>query len=518
MSNQESRYGLSEQDLSNAILKVAKQKNYLESKTFITNFGEVKSFLDFSYSANNSERYYSRILNKVDTFVSTSLSRDLVPLFLTVTADGFFRRFMKGDYSEWTPELRESYKKSIPNNDRNGFYLDYLDGHNTLTPKDVYKIISHQLRRFYNCETLRNIKKDGFRYTSIRVTEPHKDGVPHFHILMYIPKDYIPSLYEEFYNFFPAPRNRQRLTYRNTTGKHRRDGEYICDMLLERNDNLKTFKMYETFGFQTQIRSAAGYILKYLLKSFKNLIEDKELDYLQAWYVHNKIPRIITTHTLVSQTVYHKVAMIEPCWYYLTHVKRSGGLTVDTLNDYFRFEDETGRTILHDNGFFMLSLDKKILFTYGKKKFFIQKVRMRGLTWSASKPKNFKILRIYEIYRTHKEYIYYINTNFKDGTLLSFANSSDFSVTHIYELGISMDADGEFQGFSDVFGFDTMQDIGHTPVSLLSDLDAFDQYQTFDFDMYVPGRYAILKNSLIDRGLLREEKVNPNDFNSSFYD
>ncbi|MDQ7046764.1 MAG: replication endonuclease [Sulfurovum sp.] len=260
-------YGLSNRDLLFAKRKIEKQKNYLESNKITGEEGVIKSFLDVSYSANLSQRYYPRILNKVDTFVSTSLNQGLVPIFLTVTADGFFRDMLKGDYSRWTEKTKEKYERHIPNNDRSGHYYDYMNNHNVLTPKDVYKIIGHQLHSFYKCETLRRIKKDGFTYTSIRVTEPHKDGVPHFHILMYVPEQYIPRMYIEFQRFFPAPRNHKKLTYKNTQGANKRNGSKIGE------------NMHETFGFQTEVRSAAGYILKYILKSFRNLIDGEELDF-----------------------------------------------------------------------------------------------------------------------------------------------------------------------------------------------------------------------------------------------
>jgi len=136
MSNLET-YGLNSQELMNVQWKIAKQKKYLESQTFLANDGKEKNLLDVSYSANLSERYYPRILNKVDTFVSTSISKGLVPVFLTVTADGFFRRMLKGDYKEWTDDLKLNYEPHIPNNKRSGFYFDYMNKQNKLTPKDA---------------------------------------------------------------------------------------------------------------------------------------------------------------------------------------------------------------------------------------------------------------------------------------------------------------------------------------------------------------------------------------------
>jgi len=491
-------YGLTEQDLLNVQWKIAKQKNYMETQTFLAEGGNTKCLLDVSYSANLSERYYPRILNKVNTFVSTSLSQDLVPIFLTVTLDGFFRRFMKGDYSEWTDLKKQEYKKFIPNNPRNGFYFDYLEKHPQLTPKDLYKILGYQLHRFYKCETLRDIKKSGHTYTSIRVTEPHKDGVPHFHILMYVPEQYISRLYKEFIRFFPAPQNHKKLTYANTKGKYRRNGHYICDMVKSVNGVKTTVKMYETHGFQTQIRSAAGYILKYILKSFRNLIEGKEIDYLQAWYIHNKIPRLITTHTLVSQEVYHKASLLDNDWYYLTDIKLNGNLINDRLNDYFKFDDGFGRTIIGDNGYFLLANCGKIITSYGSKKFTVKKYRLRSLSFSSDKPESFNILSIYEIYTPPRQYSFYINKKFDDGTLFSFGNADDFFI----EAGV-------------IFYDDIVSD--DKSVSQLSDLELFYQYQNFDFDMYVPARYAVIHNEMIDRGLLKAVYVNPNDYSQEVF-
>lgn len=492
-------YGLNEQDLLNVQYKIAKQKNYLKSQTFLGEGGKEKSLLDVSYSANFSERYYPRILNKVDTFVSISLNLNLVPVFLTVTADGFFRRMLKGDYSEWTDELKESYKKHIPNNVRNGYYYDYMDKHNALTPKDVYKIIGYQLHRFYMCETLRAIKKDGYKYTSIRVTEPHKDGVPHFHILMYVPEHYIRRLYKEFMRFFPAPQNHKKLTMKNTKGKSQRDGHYICE--------IDGVKMYETHGFQTQIRSAAGYILKYILKSFNNLIEGKEIDYLGAWYVHNKIPRIITTHTLVSQDIYHKSSMMDNDWYYLTNIKLNGDLINDRLNNYFKFDDGFGRKIIHDNGLYILTNNGKVISTFGQKQNFIPKYRLRALKFSVTCPDNFDVLHQYEIYTPFKKYHYYISKVYDDGTFFVFGNNNDFYI----DSGITHEEE-YFYSFPSDYALFASDSSSKASITSLTDFTLSQKYYAFDFDKEIPQRWAFMHNEMIYRGLVRGERVDVNEY------
>ena len=141
-------YGLTLEDLEYAQRKISRQKDWLENNHFTTANGEEKTLLDISYGANVSERYYSRLLNKIDTFNTISISHNLVPIFLTCTLDGFFRDFKDGDFSRFDEETRDKYKKRIPNNDRGGYYLDMIDKKVPLDNKDLYKILGYQLHLF----------------------------------------------------------------------------------------------------------------------------------------------------------------------------------------------------------------------------------------------------------------------------------------------------------------------------------------------------------------------------------
>ncbi|WP_309498584.1 replication endonuclease [Sulfurovum sp.] len=485
-------YGLSFGDLQNVRKKIKKQEDFLTSNTFLTENGEFKSLLDVSYSANLSKRYYPRILNKVNTFVSLGLNQGLVPIFLTVTLDGFFRDLIKGDYSRFTPGVREKYIKHIPNNERSGFYLDYMDKKSVLTPKDLYKILGHQMHRFTKSTTLQNIRKQGLDYSMIRVTEPHEDGVPHFHILMYVPGEYIPNIFKEFVRYFPAPQNHKTLTLKNTSGHNKRNGAKIDDGI------------FETKGFQTQVRSAAGYILKYILKSFTNLIEEKEIDYLQAWYVHNRIPRLITTRTLIGQDVYHKIGVLEGDWYYLSNIKIDGGYVKDSDNNYFKFVDGVGRQIIGDNGLYMISYNGKIVARYGTKDNMALPVyRLRSLKFSATPPDNFNVLYRYIIWLPPRQYSYYITKSFKDDHSCAWIGNKD-DAFFIFDTSL------EYEYF-----FKPQKEV---PIKKLPDYQLYEQYANFDFEKNVSTRYAKLHNELIDRGLLRLEPLNLNDYNSFFYD
>jgi len=111
-------YGLSFDDLQAVKQKLDKQRYYLEKETFLTSTGQIKSLLDVSYHANLSERYFARVLNKVSTFDSYNINKNNVPVFLTMTLDGYFRDFLKGNFSRF--KIKDYL--SIPNNNRFRFF------------------------------------------------------------------------------------------------------------------------------------------------------------------------------------------------------------------------------------------------------------------------------------------------------------------------------------------------------------------------------------------------------------
>jgi len=487
-------YGLTFDDLNACKRKLKKQEDFLENNHFTTSSGQEKSLLDVSYSANLSKRYYPRILNKVSTFVSHCIVNDMVPVFLTVTLDGFFRDLLKGDYTRYD-KIKDDYVRHIPNNDRYGYYRDYLDKHSVLTPKDLYKILSHQLHNFFMSHQVKQIRKSGDDYAMLRVTEPHKDGVPHFHILIYLPEDHIPGVFKAFKAAFPAPRNHVRRP--NATEIYPGSG------------------LYDTHGFQTDVRSPVGYILKYILKSFRNLIDDKELDYLQAWYIQHRIPRLITTHTLMAQDIYSAVAPLDDDWTYLTDIKHAGGAFIDRDNGYFILDDNNGRQIIGEQGLIQIFNRGKLVRQYGEKK----------EKWIAPTKRKYN-------------YKYYISRDFDDGTWIAFADRNlveIFAGTDIppddYDPSIFSDrfilpSDCELiyedpPAAKSIIRPDFFKDISGKQIEYkkdksMSDFELYTFYINFDFDLHDPAKYAIAHNELIKRGLIDGKMVNPNDFNTEF--
>lgn len=368
------KYGLTSTDLLSAQTKIKKQKDWLQSQFFISQTtGEIKSLFDVSMSANHSTRYYAQLLNKVKTMDTYASTFGLSPVFLTATLDAPFHEMLFGKFDKFYSKYKivdgKIYDRAtgkrvrglVPNDDRFGYILDDIISRKKLSIRDLYKILSFQMHRFSMSRAVKQIPKNGDEYVYIRVTEPMKSGVPHYHMLMYVKPQYFRPLYDAFHRHFSAPRNKAPLSMK--------ENGRICTKPLD--DGTK-----ETQGFQWDIHSATGYVLKYALKSFVNVNEGKQVDYLQAWYIHHKIPRIITSHTLIPQWVYRKISFLIPNWFRLSEIRRNYRLLQkdgyyfesDSEQDFFQISGYNERTIRYDSGLLQIFHNGKLLKEFGEKK------------------------------------------------------------------------------------------------------------------------------------------------------
>lgn len=113
--------------------------------------------------------------------------------------------------------------------------------------------------------SLKELSKDERIY--FRVNEPHKDGTPHTHILLHIPKNRIEKVVKAFNRLF----------------------------------NPKTNKI------ETNINNSTAYIMKYInkilpLSKQENLSQKDQ--YMNAWYSKNRIIRFNSSRTLAPLNIY----------------------------------------------------------------------------------------------------------------------------------------------------------------------------------------------------------------------
>lgn len=343
------KYGLNSFDVENSQRKIDLQKEYMLKSTFVTSNGTCKTLLDVNMNANISERYYAQLVNKVNTLQQATTNLDLTPIFLTLTHDGWLHDLYHSDYSRFEASLL----CKLPENDKYGYLRSKALLQETFTVHDLYMVLRWQWERFFSTRTFRTIRKDS-QIGYLFATEPHESGVPHAHVLLYVPALYVYKLKLEFIKIFDAPMNIGQ-------DKKRLSPEQIANGELN--------------GFQWTISNPVGYILKYVTKSFMDIKNQAQIDELQAWYIKHRIVRFTTSHTLVPQWVYNKVYPLENDWLYLSDLKINSMCEWSAEDDYFKFEDtKLGKTLMYTRGLYQMFQDGELIREFGEVK---QKVEIQ---------------------------------------------------------------------------------------------------------------------------------------------
>lgn len=238
------KYNLSLSDLENVDNKIIKQKKFL-SEFVIDIFENDFNLLDSSMGANiNPKKYFAEVNNRVNSFFKYAQMLDLYPVFLTQTAP---------------PQFHSNSKK--------------YDGS---TVRDSVRYLSSRWASFLRLKIFKNIKKSiNHNMIYIRVIEPHKDGTPHAHVLIFIPKNFILPVKKVFKRHFAV-------------------------------DGASKLAQDYRYTWSGNAGGAVAYIMKYINKTFKHALEDKMT--LEAYYYAlHSIRRFTTSQTLLPLYVYRKI-------------------------------------------------------------------------------------------------------------------------------------------------------------------------------------------------------------------
>lgn len=240
-------YGLDPLDYEAIDKKLDFQKAFIENKFFDFDFAENKSALEFTYSANlNPNKYFAEMNNRINSIFQHSKNLDLMPVFCTITAPSKYHQTDKN-------------RKLI------------------YSPNETAKALTQIFNKFTNLQVFQRMKKEtnhGLIY--FRVYEPHKSGVPHCHIMLFLPKNYILEVKNKFFEYFT---NAERW-----------------------GNNKKSLDFRYTFY---NVNGAISYIMKYVTKTFKN--ENDTTNKAWYWYIKNRVRRFLTSRTLAPLEIYRKV-------------------------------------------------------------------------------------------------------------------------------------------------------------------------------------------------------------------
>jgi len=236
-------YGLDKYDIKQATQKIEKQKAFL-NKHYIRVGSKDIYLSEFTKNAYiNSDRYIAEVNHRVWSLYHYANNNNLKNIFLTITLP-----------SQYHPKIKNKYK--------NPKFID--DGDHT--PKAGARELSKIYKRLLDLRAYRNIDKSDKCY--FRVYEPHKDGTPHLHSSIFVPIDAIDDVVASFEKFFKTN---------------------FPDLQIK---------------IETNINNPVAYLMKYILKTFDDLRDDKEITALSLWYTTHKITRFYTSRTLVSLDIY----------------------------------------------------------------------------------------------------------------------------------------------------------------------------------------------------------------------
>jgi hypothetical protein len=244
-------YGLSSVDLKIVKMKVKAQELYLQRHALFDKINN--NYIPLSeliISANHSpKRYYGEVQNRVNTFSKIAKENNLVPIFMTLTLPSGYHRFKL-----------DKKGKLVKNTKYNG-----------IAPKESVKILTRMFARIRQDRSLKDLKKHQRLY--FRVNEPHQDGTPHTHILLFVPSDRVQKV---------------KRAYKRLYDNRANDIQVIND----------------------DIKNSTAYVMKYINKllplSKKEKQSEKE-EYLNAWYLRNRIIRFNSSRSLAPLTLYRLI-------------------------------------------------------------------------------------------------------------------------------------------------------------------------------------------------------------------
>ena len=239
-------YGLTKSDYIEVQEKIRKQNSFLEYNYIYDKISSSHIPLkDLIISANhNPNRYYALIQNRINTLINEANENGLDAIFMTLTLPSEFHKI----------KMDKQTKAFIEN-----------PKYNYVTPKEAVKHLTKMFAKLRHDRSLKELSKDERIY--FRVNEPHKNGTPHTHILLFVPKSNVNRVVTAFKRLFDNKAN----------------------------------------DIQTDIKNATSYIMKYINKTLplskqENLsTKDK---YLNSWYSKHRIVRFNCSKTLAPLSLY----------------------------------------------------------------------------------------------------------------------------------------------------------------------------------------------------------------------
>ena len=282
-------YGISAIDKKDIDTKILNTLNFYKNSYIEINGEKQISFFDFSTSANiQSSRYHAELYNRIKTMreFADELGFD-TPIFITLTAPSYLKPLKQ-------VKLGKSKNIKLVDNPKFCGDLNFV--------KLARDYIANSWRSFLRQRIFKDIKNEFHQNIMyLKVFEPHLDGCPHCHIVAFVPSKFKDRFVNLAQNYFKTK----------------------TDIKSEFDDNGG---------------GVIAYLLKYVLKSFKNG-KNGELCDIAYWYIKYEIRRFSTSRTLIPMYLYRKIRhnLEMQDLKQMTNLFRDGFVSCDLIADNNKF-------------------------------------------------------------------------------------------------------------------------------------------------------------------------------------
>ena len=360
-------FGLTKNDKEFVLKKIEKQKDFLYSHYIEVQGEKIQLASFFKNTFINADRYIAELQHRVWSLVEYAQARELVNVFLTLTLPSEYHpkktlrngkvvknpKFAHNDiiiFDIYTKQRPTSYDKMIFKYYKTLKRTLYTGKMETvsLDPKDYSpskgsKLLTEMFAKVRKDRSFQDLDKDERVY--FRVTEPHKDGTPHLHISLWLPKQNVSRFVQAVHRFYPAPLADIASTYIPTDYKLYKNVYRKWDKDINRFRWYDGYKVHEDDKsyIKLQIEDSVAYLMKYIYKTLDDLRDDKGITEITMWYIMHGICRFYTSRTLISLNVYRplggKLSLLELTQHYQD----------DTVTVYLDPETKQPKIIQYDD-------------------------------------------------------------------------------------------------------------------------------------------------------------------------
>lgn len=262
--------------------------NYLKNSFIEIDGIKEVSLFDVSMGANiQPKKYHAELYNRIKTMRDIARKKGFdTPVFMTLTPPSYLKPLKQ-------IKLKSKNTYKLVDNPKFCGSANFI--------KESRDYLSDVWRKFLQQQIFKDIKKEfNERMIYLRTYEPFLDGSCHAHIVLFIPNSY-----------------KERFLK-------------IAKKYFKTKTDIKT-------EFNGDIGGVVAYLLKYVLKTFKNGISG-ELSDITYWYIYYEIRRFSTSRTVIPMYLYRKIKGREffQDLQEMTNLYDDGYISCDLIADPFK--------------------------------------------------------------------------------------------------------------------------------------------------------------------------------------